>query len=173
MSSHASHAAHFGRNHRGIVADFIAAAVDCRRTRRKHQCGIIAESMATPGIIGFSSVVSGQTCAIRTSPARRVFDHDRDLDHRQPDYRIAIHAAAPHLPTPTPYSRLLGLTTTGATTISGLDALPRSMLFFRQSLNLRGDGHRDSGDCHSADVENRRHAAFSAPKPTACKKTTN
>jgi trk system potassium uptake protein TrkH len=31
-----------------------------------------------------------------------------------------------------------GLTTTGATTIEGLDALPRSVLFYRQSLNFLG-----------------------------------
>jgi trk system potassium uptake protein TrkH len=31
-----------------------------------------------------------------------------------------------------------GLTTTGATVITGLDALPRSMLFYRQSLNFLG-----------------------------------
>ena len=31
-----------------------------------------------------------------------------------------------------------GLTTTGATTISGLDSLPRSVLFYRQSLNFIG-----------------------------------
>jgi trk system potassium uptake protein TrkH len=31
-----------------------------------------------------------------------------------------------------------GLTTTGATTISGLDGLPRSVLFYRQSLNFIG-----------------------------------
>jgi len=31
-----------------------------------------------------------------------------------------------------------GLTTTGATVISGLDALPRSVLFYRQSLNFLG-----------------------------------
>ncbi|MBB5207476.1 potassium transporter TrkG [Chiayiivirga flava] len=36
------------------------------------------------------------------------------------------------------FEAVSGLTTTGATTIVGLDALPRSVLFYRQSLNFYG-----------------------------------
>lgn len=36
------------------------------------------------------------------------------------------------------FESVSGLTTTGATTIVGLDALPRSVLFYRQSLNFYG-----------------------------------
>jgi trk system potassium uptake protein len=47
--------------------------------------------------------------------------------------------AAPHLSyTDAVFEATSGLTTTGATAISGLDLLPRSMLFFRQSLNFYG-----------------------------------
>ncbi|MGH8108609.1 MAG: TrkH family potassium uptake protein [Arenimonas sp.] len=47
--------------------------------------------------------------------------------------------AAPYLSyTDAVFEATSGLTTTGATTITGLDALPRSMVFFRQSLNFYG-----------------------------------
>lgn len=47
--------------------------------------------------------------------------------------------AAPYLSyTDAVFEAASGLTTTAATTIIGLDALPRSMLFFRQSLNFYG-----------------------------------
>lgn len=47
--------------------------------------------------------------------------------------------AAPNLsPTHAMFEAVSGLTTTGATVISGIDALPRSMLLYRQSLNFYG-----------------------------------
>jgi trk system potassium uptake protein TrkH len=47
--------------------------------------------------------------------------------------------AAPHLRfVDAVFESTSGLTTTGATVISGLDALPRSMLFYRQSLQFVG-----------------------------------
>ena len=47
--------------------------------------------------------------------------------------------AAPHLSfTNAVFESTSGLTTTGATVITGLDALPRSMLFYRQSLHFLG-----------------------------------
>ncbi len=41
-------------------------------------------------------------------------------------------------PTQAMFEAVSGLTTTGATTIDGIDALPRSMLLYRQSLNFYG-----------------------------------
>lgn len=47
--------------------------------------------------------------------------------------------APPHLHfTDAVFESVSGITTTGATVIVGLDALPRSVLFFRQSLNFMG-----------------------------------
>ncbi len=52
---------------------------------------------------------------------------------------IPFMLAAPHLSfTNAVFESTSGLTTTGATVIHGLDALPRSMLFYRQSLNFLG-----------------------------------
>jgi trk system potassium uptake protein TrkH len=52
---------------------------------------------------------------------------------------IPFTLAAPFLSyTDAVFEATSGLTTTGATTISGLDALPRSVLFYRQSLNSLG-----------------------------------
>lgn len=52
---------------------------------------------------------------------------------------IPFTLAAPYLSyTDAVFEATSGLTTTGATTISGLDALPRSVLFYRQSLNSLG-----------------------------------
>ena len=52
---------------------------------------------------------------------------------------IPFTLAAPHLSfTDAVFEATSGLTTTGATVIYGLDALPRSMLFYRQSLNFLG-----------------------------------
>lgn len=52
---------------------------------------------------------------------------------------VPFMLAAPHLSfTNAVFESTSGLTTTGATVISGLDALPRSMLFYRQSLNFLG-----------------------------------
>jgi len=46
---------------------------------------------------------------------------------------------APHLSfTDAVFEATSGLTTTGATVITGLDALPKSLLFYRQSLNFLG-----------------------------------
>ena len=46
---------------------------------------------------------------------------------------------APNLsPTQAMFEAVSGLTTTGATTIDGIDALPRSMLLYRQLLNFYG-----------------------------------
>ena len=97
------------------------------------------ESMATPGIIGF----------LLWFPVRHVQYELRLRDGFLITTAIWIIAslitalpftlAAPHLSyTDAVFEAASGLTTTGATTISGLDALPRSMLFFRQSLNFYG-----------------------------------
>ena len=52
---------------------------------------------------------------------------------------IPFTLAAPNLSfTDAVFEATSGLTTTGATVIYGLDALPRSMLFYRQSLNFLG-----------------------------------
>jgi trk system potassium uptake protein len=52
---------------------------------------------------------------------------------------IPFTLAAPNLSyTDAVFEAASGLTTTGATTIIGLDALPKSMLFYRQSLNFYG-----------------------------------
>ena len=52
---------------------------------------------------------------------------------------VPFMLAAPHLSfTNAVFESTSGLTTTGATVISGLDALPRSMLFYRQSLQFVG-----------------------------------
>ena len=52
---------------------------------------------------------------------------------------IPFMLAAPHLDlTQAVFESASGLTTTGATVIVGLDALPRSVLFYRQSLNFIG-----------------------------------
>ena len=52
---------------------------------------------------------------------------------------IPFALAAPHLSfTNAVFEATSGLTTTGATVISGLDSLPRSVLFYRQSLNFLG-----------------------------------
>lgn len=52
---------------------------------------------------------------------------------------IPFMLAAPHLSyTDAVFEAASGLTTTGATVITGLDALPRSVLFYRQSLNFLG-----------------------------------
>ena len=52
---------------------------------------------------------------------------------------IPFTLAAPYLSfTDAVFEATSGLTTTGATVISGLDGLPRSMLFYRQSLNFLG-----------------------------------
>jgi trk system potassium uptake protein len=52
---------------------------------------------------------------------------------------IPFTLAAPHLSyTDAVFEAASGLTTTGATTIVGLDALSKSMLFYRQSLNFYG-----------------------------------
>jgi trk system potassium uptake protein TrkH len=52
---------------------------------------------------------------------------------------IPFTLAAPYLSfTDAVFEAASGLTTTGATVISGLDALPRSVLFYRQSLNFLG-----------------------------------
>jgi len=52
---------------------------------------------------------------------------------------IPFVLAAPHLSyTHAVFESMSGITTTGATVIVGLDALPRSVLFFRQSLQFIG-----------------------------------
>jgi trk system potassium uptake protein TrkH len=52
---------------------------------------------------------------------------------------IPFTLAAPYLSyTDAVFEATSGLTTTGATTIDGLDDLPRSVLFYRQSLNFLG-----------------------------------
>lgn len=52
---------------------------------------------------------------------------------------IPFMLAAPHLDFPQAvFEATSGLTTTGATVIVGLDVLPRSVLFYRQSLNFSG-----------------------------------
>jgi trk system potassium uptake protein TrkH len=52
---------------------------------------------------------------------------------------IPFTLAAPHLSyTNAVFEATSGLTTTGASVITGLDALPRSVLFYRQSLNSLG-----------------------------------
>ena len=52
---------------------------------------------------------------------------------------IPFTLAEPYLSyTDAVFEAVSGLTTTGATTIAGLDALPRSVLFYRQSLNFLG-----------------------------------
>ncbi|MEO8160394.1 MAG: TrkH family potassium uptake protein [Arenimonas sp.] len=52
---------------------------------------------------------------------------------------IPFTLAAPHLSfTDAVFEATSGLTTTGATVIHGLDQLPRSVLFYRQSLNFLG-----------------------------------
>lgn len=52
---------------------------------------------------------------------------------------IPFTLAAPHLSyTDAVFEAASGLTTTGATVITGLDSLPRSVLFYRQSLNFLG-----------------------------------
>ena len=52
---------------------------------------------------------------------------------------IPFMLTAPHLSfTDAVFEATSGLTTTGSTTITGLDALPRSVLFYRQSLNFLG-----------------------------------
>jgi trk system potassium uptake protein TrkH len=52
---------------------------------------------------------------------------------------IPFTLAAPHLSfTQAVFESASGLTTTGATVILGLDTLPRSVLFYRQSLNFLG-----------------------------------
>jgi len=52
---------------------------------------------------------------------------------------IPFMLAAPHLDFgDAVFEAASGLTTTGATMITGLDALPRSVLFYRQSLNFLG-----------------------------------
>jgi trk system potassium uptake protein TrkH len=52
---------------------------------------------------------------------------------------IPFTLVAPHLSYPDAvFEAASGLTTTGATVISGLDALPRSVLFYRQSLSFLG-----------------------------------
>jgi len=52
---------------------------------------------------------------------------------------VPFMLASPHLSfTNAVFESTSGLTTTGATVISGLDALPKSMLFYRQSLNFLG-----------------------------------
>jgi len=97
------------------------------------------ESMATPGIIGF----------LLWWPVRHVQYELRLRDGFLITTAIWIIAslitampftlAAPHLSyTDAVFEAASGLTTTGATTILGLDTLPRSMLFFRQSLNFYG-----------------------------------
>ncbi len=97
------------------------------------------ESMATPGIIGL----------LLWFPVRHVQYELRLRDGFLITTAIWIIAslitalpftlATPHLSyTDAVFEAASGLTTTGATTITGLDALPRSMLFFRQSLNFYG-----------------------------------
>lgn len=97
------------------------------------------ESMATPGIIGL----------LLWWPVRHVQYELRLRDGFFITTAIWIIAsfiaampftlAAPHLSfTDAVFEAASGLTTTGATTITGLDTLPRSMLFFRQSLNFYG-----------------------------------
>jgi trk system potassium uptake protein len=97
------------------------------------------ESMATPGIIGL----------LLWWPVRHVRYELRLRDSFLITTAIWIIAslitalpftlAAPYLSyTDAVFESASGLTTTGATTIIGLDALPRSMLFFRQSLNFYG-----------------------------------
>lgn len=52
---------------------------------------------------------------------------------------VPFMLAEPHLSfTAAVFEAVSGLTTTGATMIVGLDSLPRSVLFFRQSLNFYG-----------------------------------
>lgn len=52
---------------------------------------------------------------------------------------IPFMLATPHLSfADAVFESVSGITTTGATVITGLDALPRSVLFFRQSLNFIG-----------------------------------
>lgn len=97
------------------------------------------ESMATPGILGL----------LIWWPVRHVQYELRLRDGFLITTSIWVIAslitampftlAAPHLSyTDAVFEAASGLTTTGATTITGLDALPRSMLFFRQSLNFYG-----------------------------------
>lgn len=97
------------------------------------------ESMATPGILGL----------LLWWPVRHVQYELRLRDGFLITTSIWVIAslitampftlAAPHLSyTDAVFEAASGLTTTGATTITGLDALPRSMLFFRQSLNFYG-----------------------------------
>ncbi|MEO6172060.1 MAG: potassium transporter TrkG [Arenimonas sp.] len=97
------------------------------------------ESMATPGVIGL----------LLWWPVRHVRYELRLRDGFLITTAIWIIAslitampftlAAPHLSyTDAVFEATSGLTTTGATTIIGLDALPRSMIFFRQSLNFYG-----------------------------------
>jgi Trk-type K+ transport system membrane component len=60
------------------------------------------------------------------------------------------------------FESMSGLTTTGATVIVGLDAMPKAILFYRQQLQWFG-GHGDHRACgrRAADAGSRRHAALS------------
>ena len=72
-----------------------------------------------------------------------------------------ILATNPHMSlTDSVFESVSGLTTTGATVITGLDHLPKSVLYYRQQLQWLGDGNYRVGGCRAADAGYRWYAAL-------------
>ena len=64
------------------------------------------------------------------------------------------------------FESMSGLTTTGATVLTGLDTLPRSILFYRQQLQwFGGMGDHCASRCYSAYAWSWRHAAVPRRDP--------
>lgn len=73
-----------------------------------------------------------------------------------------IFAEQPHLSvTDAFFESFSGLTTTGATTLVGLDSLPKAILFIVRCCNGSGDGDHCTGGGYPAHPGRRWHAAVS------------
>ena len=86
---------------------------------------------------------------------------------------LGTFSAAPLLLTAMPdmsvtdavFEAVSGLTTTGSTVLTGLDSLPKSILYYRAQLQAGRHGHHRTGRRNFADARCRWHAVISRETP--------
>jgi Trk-type K+ transport system membrane component len=98
----------------------------------------------------------------RTAAARRLPAGDADLARAAGLWRLPLLLAMPGLSfTDAYFEAMSGLTTTGATVLTGLDRLPLSVNVWRCFMVLvGGHGHHRAGGGHPAAAGRGRHAAL-------------